>query len=519
MAGNSIISQPDVTINIIPAQQKVSNTAQKVLIVGQQLSGTATSGDLQEQIGNANEEDALFGAGSMVAGMVRTFKSINEVTRVDAIGLDDDGGATDATATVVFAGGPATAAGTITVTVGSATNHALEVVVAVGDTITDVGDALVVAVGADADIPVSAANVAGTVTLTALNGGTVGNNISLKAEGAAAGVTFTITGFTGGAADPTLTSVFDVVGEQRYQTVVWPYNADIAELKAFLDPRFNVTDDVQDGIGITTSGDTFSTLETLGNANNSQSVVIMGVRVLDDALFKGLSLLELDYVISSQLAAVRSLRLTDDANISRFVISTAGARDSFGGAALASLPYFNTPFPTLPLIPTGKGFDRSEIEALLTAGVSTIGNNKAGNQTISGEVVTTYKTDAAGNPDISFKFANFVDTASNVREYMFNNVKARFAQSRLTEGDLIEGRSMANESVVKAFLNGLYDDLSGPDFVLTQAGETARSFFNDNLAITLDLADGKVTVEMKVPLVTQFREFIATLQIAFSTEG
>jgi hypothetical protein len=84
---------------------------------------------------------------------------------------------------------------------------------------------------------------------------------------------------------------------------------------------------------------------------------------------------------------------------------------------------------------------------------------------------------------------------------------------------VIEGRSMANEPIIRAFLQGLYETLSGVDFVLVEAGETARNFFNDNLVITIDLADGKVTANMQVPLVTQFREFIGTIQIAFSTEG
>ena len=136
-----------------------------------------------------------------------------------------------------------------------------------------------------------------------------------------------------------------------------------------------------------------------------------------------------------------------------------------------------------------------------------------------GEIVTTYKTDSAGNPDVSFTFANFVDTSSNAREYFANNLKSRFAQSRLTEGDVQRGRDMANAVVIGAFLDGLYQDLSGPDFVLVQAGEDALQFFKDNRTITLNLAQGRATITMKVPIVTQLREIIATMQIAFSIAG
>ena len=51
-------------------------------------------------------------------------------------------------------------------------------------------------------------------------------------------------------------------------------------------------------------------------------------------------------------------------------------------------------------------------------------NNPANTVLISNEAVTTYKTDTLGNPDVTFKYVNFVDTLSIVREYVFNNLKA-----------------------------------------------------------------------------------------------
>ena len=160
-----------------------------------------------------------------------------------------------------------------------------------------------------------------------------------------------------------------------------------------------------------------------------------------------------------------------------------------------------------------------EIDSLNTSGISTIGNNRAGNQVILGEQVTTYKTDSAGNPDVSFKFLNFVDTSSNAREFFVNNYRNVYAQSRLTGGDLIPGRDMANQASIEATTIGFYNTLSGADFVLTQAGEEARRFFIQNLIVSLDLATGTVTVDMGTPLVTQLRNLFGTMRIVFSTEG
>jgi hypothetical protein len=146
-----------------------------------------------------------------------------------------------------------------------------------------------------------------------------------------------------------------------------------------------------------------------------------------------------------------------------------------------------------------------------------MGENAGGNGALVGEVLTTYKTDPASIPDPTFQFLNYVDTSSNIREYFFNNYKARFAQSRLTEGAVTRGRDMANSAVIRAYSEKLYMDLAGADFVLTQDGEDAIQFFKNNLTITLDLATGTATLTMLVPIVTQLRSIIGTIKIAFST--
>lgn len=513
------ISQPDITINIIPAASTISNEPQKVLFIGQSVAaGTATNGDLEAGIGNNGEEDALFGATSMLAQMIRAARTLNGVTQFDAIPLADNGSGVDATGTIAFTG-PSTAAGTINVIVGSGLNYTLPIAVASGDSATDIGDAVDTAVAALTDAPFTSSNSTGTVTFTAVNAGTVGNGFVLKTTGTVAGVGTTVTGFASGATDPVLTTLFDVIEGERYQTIVWPGGYATTELTTLLDARFNATNDVLDGVGILTDADTFSNTQTTANALNSASIVLLSNKLLSDAQHKGGALAEFPDVESAKFAAIRSLRLTDGANISQFVISTNGARDSFGGAAIASLPYFNTPFPNLSIIDRGKAFTTTEIESLLTAGASTLGNNKTRTSIIAGEIVTTRKTDAAGNPEATFKFLNAVDTSSAIREFYFNNLRARFAQSRLTEGDLQPNRNMANQAVIESFLDSLYQELSGEDFVLTQAGDRAVNFFKTNRTVSLNLLTGTVTINMKMPIVTQLRTIVATIQIAFSTEG
>lgn len=513
------IRQPKTTVNIVPSSEEAQNTAQKILIIGQKVGGTAAAGALVENIANGGAEDALFGETSMIAAMIRANKVRNQQVQIDAISLDDNGAGVDATGTMAVTG-TATEAGTLTVIAGSEKNHKYSVAVASGDTATVVGDAIAAAVTADSKAPVTAANVTGTVTLTAVNAGTYGNSIPLEIRGEVAGISTTVTGMASGATDPVLTNVFDVIGENRYQAIVWPYPNDTTVVRGLLDPRFNADGKVQDGVAFTALNDTLSNLSTLATALNSQSLVIIGGKQETETNYSGGDIVEIPMMKAAAFAGYRGLRLdTDGFSIADLVITANGPLDSFGGPALASKPYFNTPFGDLFPIQVGRGFDDSEIETLHDDGVAVLGNNIAVNAVISGEMVTTYKTDTAGNEDITFKYLNHVDTASQAREYFFNNYRKRFAQSRLTEGDIVKGRDMANENVIRSYSKRLYQDLSGVDFVLLEAGEDALIFFNDNMVITIDKALGKVTIQMTVPIVTQLREIAATMKIAFSTNA
>lgn len=515
------IRQPKTTVNIVNASTTVGNTGQKILFVGQKTTaGSATAGALVESISNGGAEDALFGRDGMLATMIRANKVRNQQVQVDAISLDDAGGGVAATGTITVVG-TATEAGTLTVIAASERNHKFSVAVADTDTETIVAAAIVAAVNADLDVPVTASNVAGVVTFTAINAGTYGNSLAIEVRGSVAGITGTaVAGMSGGATDPTLTAVFDVIGNKRYQAIVWPYPNDTAELRSLLDPRFNADGNVLDGVGFTAIVDTFTNLKTLGAGLNSQSLLIIGDQKEVETNYAGPSITEIPMVVASQFAGFRGLRLdSDEFSIADLVITANGPLDGFGGPALASKPYFNTPFAEEVPMQTGRGFDDSEIEDLKDNGISVIGNNIANNTVISGEFVTTYKTDVAGNPDITFTLLNYVDTANQAREYFFNNFRKRFAQSRLTEGAVVKGREMANELVIRSFGKRLFQDLSGPDFVLLESGEDALNFFNGNFIISIDKPLGKVTLQMTVPIVTQLREIQATMKIAFSTNS
>lgn len=508
------ISEPSVTFNIIPASQLAGVGDQKTLIVGQMLAGgSATAGDLIQDIGNDGSEDSLFGQRSHLAGMIRAFKRENKVSQIDAISLADSGTATKGTSVVTFAG-TATASGEINIIVGSGKDHNYEVSISTGQSATVVGDTLAALITADLDAPFTAVNAAGVVTITAANGGTLCNDWGLKTENTVAGITTTLTGWLNGATDPSLTGVLDAVANIRYQTVVWPSAYNLDTIASDLNAKFNVSNKILDGVAIQVKSDTLSNLKSYVSALNSQSVVVVGEKSVNLATRIGPSIMEMPDIVAAEMAAIRALRLTRDSNLTRY-LTTTSSRDQFGGMAIGSLPYFNTALPNLPVASPVDEFSDEDLNELNSNGVSTFGPNRAFNTTIFGEVVTTYLTDTAGNPDISYRYLNTVDTASLIREFFFENFKKRYAQSRLTEGDLLPGRDMANESSIRAFCNELYDALA--DEVLVQKGTAAKKDFNDNLAIVLTMSQGKVQITMAPLLVTQLRIVIGTIQINFGS--
>lgn len=519
----SIVFQPSVSMSIAAARLAIANSPQRVLICGQSLStGSSPDKVWVRDVGNNGEETTLFGRAAMISEMIRAFKQIAPQIAVDAIGVRDAGGGVKRVVGIQFSG-TTTAAGTIRFRVGSERLHTIDVPLPSG---TSAATALAIAavyLNLDVELPFDVTVVTTTLTFTAKHAGTVPNDLGIEYEGSIPGLTLgTVTQSVAGSVDPTFTSMLDVVGQTRYQGVVWAWPLATTVLTDFLEARWNVTDQILDGVGFTCKSDTYGNLtgaSQLGSADkNFKTLVYICDEVQAEVGYIGPAIHEASYVKAAMLCAIRSLRLTQDAPLSQY-LTTPAALDQYGGPALASLPLFNTVFPRLPVPRAGRGFPAIELEAIKTQGGTILGQNPARSAVIAGEVVTTYVTNGAGMPDPTFGNLEYVDTISQAREYFSNNLRARFAQSRLTEGDTIAGRDQANEGTIRSFLRRLYNDLSGPDFVLVQAGDDAVSFFEDHLDVTLDLALGKATITMDLPIVTQLRTIVATITVAFSTAG
>lgn len=514
------VKKPDVTAVLRPAGVTAGLTPERLLFVGQQLGGSAVSGALTENILNDKSWDTLYGADSPLATAIRRGRRRNGITEFAAIGLDDEALATAAAGIFTITGTTATETGELKFYTGSKKFDEFIIPIIVGDDPTSIGDKLDTAIAGSTTVLVTSANAVGVVTITAKSKGTFGNTIGLKVEGSVAGITVAVTGMTGGATDPVLTGVLDVIGTKRFQGIVWQFQDDTDEVKDFLDARFNVSNDILDGVAFVGITDTFANLLTTLGTENSQSLSINVDKQINDTDYSGPSVLDVPFTKVASFAAIRALKRTDEAVLGDLVIARSPL-DSFGGPWQNSKPYFNTPFDDLEIPDIGDTFTEVEANFLRDEGGWIIDSNRAFTEVIAGEVVTTYKTDNAGNPDPTFGFLNYVDTSTASREYIVNNTRAQYPQYRAAGGALIPGLDSANEASVAAFVAEKYQELG--DLGLVNIGQGTiegnpvdyDKLFRENLTVTLNPTTGKFFVALKLYIIVQLRAVTYDMAVSF----
>lgn len=510
----SNVSNPRIGINLLAAGLVDAFNDRRDLIIGFVASGgSASDGVLIQNVQNLTNAEltALFGTGSLYF-RIQYWRSANggfsplDILPIVATGAVQGTGSFQVT-------GTATEDGTLEFSVFDERLFTISVSIADTDTSTAIATAINTALNAIATKPWTNAVVTDTVTLTAVDESEFPNNNRMKVVGSVGGITITTLQFSAGANTNALdSSLFDAISGIRYTGINWPENeADTLDILATeLESRFNVSSGVFDGVGFMGQSATAANQIIAATAQDSQVIVIGG----NDVVADGPVIVQPADWTMAYFQGVRARRLTPGASIADFIVSTSGPLDNTGGPALASLPYFNTPLSLTPVTVATDQYSFSEQTSLEDGGVSFWGVNTAGNEMITGPIVTTRTTDGAGNDNDSFKYLNFVDTGSACREIIFNTLKTTFGQSRLTEGDLIPQRAMANAESIKAELLRIYRRLAGE--ALTQAGTEAESFFSQNTTVTVNLATRSATIAGPLPIVTQFGVATYDLQLAFT---
>lgn len=391
--------------NSSAAQQGPAILAYKGLIVGQKLStGTATA-DTAVRCSNIDQAIILGGRGSMLHRQALGWFASNKSTELWLGVLADNGAGVAATGTIVVSG-PATAAGTIALYLGG---ERITVGVASGDASTAIATAIVAAINANLDLPVTASVGSSTVTLLFRHKGLVGNTYDLRhsyrdGEALPGGVGLTITGMgavIAGTTNPTLTTLIAAIADLWFNVWTHPYTdaTSLSAIEVELLSRFGPTRSI-DGLALTSATGSFATLSTLGGTRNSAQSGIIAQ--------PGVTPLTPPMEFAAEAAAL----------VARY------------GSADPARPFQTLAFSrALPVVETDQ-FSDDERNLLLFAGIATT-KRVAGGVVQLERMITTYRTSPSGATDTAYLDATTLLTLMYIRYNWRNRIRDRYSRHKL----------------------------------------------------------------------------------------
>lgn len=265
--------------------------AQRALLVGQMRLNT-TGGAAGDQpvnvpvpVGSLALAGEMFGVGSQLYSMVAAFLACNSTQQLWALPVAEPAAGVAASGNITIVAG--TGGGLLTVYIAGIR---VQIVVQSTDTATVIATNLVAAINAVPEMPVTATNAAGVVTLTCDWKGLTGNDITilvnfggkLAGETLPTGLTATVVAMSGGAGSPTFTNAISAIQSVEFDYVAMPFT-DSASLAVWnleygfgSGGRWDYTRQ-QYGMILSATRDTYANLLTWGLAQNSPVVSTMAV--------------------------------------------------------------------------------------------------------------------------------------------------------------------------------------------------------------------------------------------------
>jgi len=224
------IKVPLYWVEVDPSMAGLPNINLRALMVGVMTADGDAEVDVPIPIGSQAQAEQRFGIGSELARMFAAYYANNFANEVWGLPVSEPVAAASATGTVTIAAVP-TGAGTIHLYIGGV--H-VPVNVTPTDTIDGIGQAIEDAINADDSLPVTAAAVAGVVTLTSTFKSVNANDITVtlnhygprggESLPVGLGITLPATGqLTGGTGVPDFTQAILNMGEEPFEYVAMPY--------------------------------------------------------------------------------------------------------------------------------------------------------------------------------------------------------------------------------------------------------------------------------------------------------
>lgn len=399
---------PGTRVEIRPNYRSVgvADYPVRALLIGPQITSANGVAGTPYRITRREDAGRLFGAGAILEAMVNAFFDANTTTEIWAMGL---GAAVDAVAATcaIAITGTASAAGTLAIDIDG---RRVTATIASGTTATAAGAALVAAIAADPRLPVTAANVTGTVTLTAKYQGSIGLGHLARLNPATndttpAGLSVAVPSvFSSGAGTslPTVATALSNVAAEWFTdiAIAWWDVTSVGQLVADLARRYSALGKL-DAHGYLGRPGTHGDLLSYGAALNSQHLSVLGVP------------------------------------------ATAPAPWSWGASLCARAAFYLTADParqlrtlTLPGIVAPRSqnrFTETERDQLLRDGISTW-------QVVSGvvvleRVITTYQLSALGVADTAWLDITVPKTMSRIRYDWRTYLDLTYPRAKLADDD------------------------------------------------------------------------------------
>ena len=355
------------------------------------------------QVFSESDAIAYFGVGSMAHLMTRAAINANPYLQLTVIGLSDAAESAAATGTITITG-PATSSGHLDFFIG---NNDIEIAVNSGDTADVIAANLLEAIQALPSLPVSSAVGGGAsanvITLTALNKGSIGNQIPLGyALNNATGVTITIVAMANGAVDPDISGALAVTFGSKYDIIVTPYNNEtsLTELRTYIE---EVSNAIEERPGIVIYGFTgvLSAATTLAGEINDGRTLCAYHRYTSATPQQSMP-----YEIAAAFGSVKS-----------FEEDPAMPLDTLALTGIAPCNIADM-------------LSRAEQESLLYNGVTPL-EVGPGQVVQIVRAISTYTLDAQGIPDISLLDITTICTLDYVRLALRTRIALRFPRSKL----------------------------------------------------------------------------------------
>ena len=378
------------------AVRNLPTNRQRVLLIAQHTTNLGAVSDLTD-VYSAAEVAERYGAGSQAHLMADAAIKAYANAALSIITLADHSAGAAASGKITITGN-ATTQGVLRVGIGNA--DVLMVPVAAGDSADTVGKAVKAAIAAQPGLPVSAAEAAGVVTITAKNKGAEGNAIRLLAACTAAGISTTVTAMANGLVNPDIAAALNAVVAEGHHIIACGINdeTNLLKLRAHLDTVASPMEK-RWAIGVYGQTGTLAQATTLAGRLNHGHIV--------SAWYRGTPSLPCE--LAAAFAAVMASEEDPARPLNTLALNSIGVCESKDKTM------------------------RTEQENALYNGVTPIETSPAGTQAQIVRAITTYTKTANGTADESLLDVTTVRTLIYVSRACVDRIALRFPRDKLSD--------------------------------------------------------------------------------------